>query len=121
MVELSTAMVRLYRELGRAPTKVSSNYAGPDILISTLEKSMTPAEGNMAGLGEHRRLRDMRMFFQFANAGQFTKRVEHITGRRVRAFVSGIDVDQDVSSEVFYLEPRSELRGTPNRLDGRRL
>jgi hypothetical protein len=30
--------------------------------------------------------------------------VERITGRAVRAFVSGIDTDTDVASEVFYLE-----------------
>jgi hypothetical protein len=29
-----------------------------------------------------------------------------ITGRRVRAFISGMDASQDVSCEVFYLEPR---------------
>jgi hypothetical protein len=27
-------------------------------------------------------------------------------GRKVRAFVRGIDTEQDVSSEVFYREPR---------------
>jgi uncharacterized protein YbcI len=37
---------------------------------------------------------------------EFTDTVEGITGRKVRAFVSGIDTEQDVSSEVFYLEPR---------------
>jgi uncharacterized protein YbcI len=31
--------------------------------------------------------------------------VEQITGRKVRAFVSGVDTRQDVSSEVFYFEP----------------
>jgi hypothetical protein len=30
--------------------------------------------------------------------------VERVTGRRVRAFVSGIDTIEDVSCEVFYLE-----------------
>ncbi|MEA2377538.1 MAG: hypothetical protein QOD13_1445, partial [Thermoleophilaceae bacterium] len=34
----------------------------------------------------------------------FRESVERITGRKVRAFVSGIDTDTDVSSEVFYLE-----------------
>jgi uncharacterized protein YbcI len=59
----------------------------------------------MAELGEHQRLRDTRMFFQHATVDQFTGSVEKITGRKVRAFVSGIDTVQDVSSEVFYLEP----------------
>jgi uncharacterized protein YbcI len=35
----------------------------------------------------------------------FTGTVEEITGRKVWAFVSGIDTQQDVASEVFYLEP----------------
>jgi hypothetical protein len=33
--------------------------------------------------------------------------VEQITGRKVRAFVSGVDTKRDVSSELFYLEPQS--------------
>jgi uncharacterized protein YbcI len=106
LTELSNAMVRLYKDqFGRGPTKVVTNYAGPNVLIATLENSLTPAEQRMAELGEHRRLRDTRMFFQHATVDQFNEAVERITGRRVRAFVSGIDTEQDVSSEVFYLEP----------------
>ena len=108
MVELSNAMVRLYKDLfGRGPTRTVSHYAGPDILITTLEDSLTPAERRMADLGEHQRLRDTRMFFQHASVDEFTRAVEEITGRKVRAFVSGIDTEQDVSSEIFYLEPRN--------------
>jgi uncharacterized protein YbcI len=107
MAEISNAMVRLYKEqFGRGPTKTRTNYAGPDILITTLEQSLTPAERRMVAMGEHQRLRDTRMFFQYATVREFTDTVEGITGRKVRAFVSGIDTEQDVSSEVFYLEPR---------------
>ena len=60
----------------------------------------------MAEMGEHPRLRDSRMFFQYATKGESISAVEQVTGRKVRAFVSGIDTEQDVSSEVFYLEPR---------------
>ena len=107
LTELSNAMVRLYKEqFGRGPTKTRTNYAGPDTIIATLEDSLTPTERRMAELGEHQRLRDIRMFFQHASAPEFVETVERITGRTVRAFVSGIDTEQDVSSEVFYLEPR---------------
>jgi uncharacterized protein YbcI len=58
-------------------------------------------------MGEHQRLRDIRMFFQHASEDQFIETVERITGRKVRAFVSGIDTEHDISSEVFYLEPRT--------------
>ena len=105
--ELSNAMVKLYKEqFGRGPTKTVTSYAGPNVLITTLENSLTPVERRMAEMGEHQRLRDARTFFQYATEREFISAVEQITGRKVRAFVSGIDTAQDVSSEVFYLEPR---------------
>jgi uncharacterized protein YbcI len=104
--ELSNAMVRIYKEsFGRGPTKVRTHYAGPDTLVATLENSLTPAERNMIALDEHQRVREIRLFFQHATERDFTDAVEQITGRKVRAFVSGTDTNQDVSSEVFYLEP----------------
>jgi uncharacterized protein YbcI len=108
MVELSNAMVRLYKELfGRGPTKARSNYAGPDLIVSTLECSLTRIERHMVDAGEHERLRDLRMHFQYLNEAQFVETVEQITGRKVRAFVSGMDAKRDLAAELFYLEPRS--------------
>jgi uncharacterized protein YbcI len=104
--ELTNAMVRLYKELfGRGPTKARTSYAGPDTLLATIENSLTPAERNMIALGEDQRVREIRIFFQHASDKEFTGTVEEITGRKVRAFVSGMDTEEDVSSEVFYLEP----------------
>jgi uncharacterized protein YbcI len=106
--EVSNALVRIYKELlGRGPTKARTSYAGPDTLVGTIENSLTPAERNMIALDEHQRVREIRMFFQHAAERDFVDAVEQITGRKVRAFVSGIDTTQDVSSEVFYLEPIS--------------
>jgi uncharacterized protein YbcI len=104
--ELTNAMVRLYKELfGRGPTKARTDYAGPDTLLATIENSLTAAERTMVELNEGQRVREIRMFFQDANEGDFREAVEQITGRKVRAFVSGMDTRHDVSSEVFYLEP----------------
>jgi uncharacterized protein YbcI len=112
MAELSNAMVRLYKELfGRGPTKAHSAYATPDLVVCTLEESLTSAEQAMIGLGEHQRVREIRMFFQHASDDEFMQAVEAITGRVVRAFVSGIDTQRDVSSEVFYLEPLASRDG----------
>jgi hypothetical protein len=55
------------------------------------------------------------MLFQHASDDEFVQTVEAITGRVVRAFVSGIDTEHDVSSEVFYLEP---LAGRDGAEDG---
>ena len=106
LAALSNAMVRLYKEqFGRGPTKARTVYAGRDALLCTLENSFTPAEAALVQMGEHQRLRDTRMFFQHATEDQFVGTVEEITGRKVRAFVSGVDAAKDVSCEVFYLEP----------------
>ena len=45
------------------------------------------------------------MFFQHAAEKEFVDTVERVSGRRVRGFVSGTDTHQDISTEVFYLEP----------------
>jgi uncharacterized protein YbcI len=104
--ELTNAMVRLYKELfGRGPTKARTHYAGPDTIITTVQNSLTAAERNMVELGEDQRVREIRMFFQHASEAEFTGTVEEITGRKVWAFVSGMDTARDMASEVFYLEP----------------
>jgi uncharacterized protein YbcI len=105
-MDVSNAMVRLYKEqFGRGPTKARTAFAGPDTVVCTLEDSLTPAERSLLKMGEEQRLRDARLFFQYATEDQFRDAVEQITGRRVWAFVSGMDVRQDVSVEVFYLVP----------------
>jgi uncharacterized protein YbcI len=102
--EISREMVRLYKEqFGRGPTKARTEFAGPNIVLCTLEHSLTPAEQSLVQMGEHQRLRDTRMYFQHATEKKFRGVVERITGRPVRAFVSGIDTCVDVSSEVFHL------------------
>jgi uncharacterized protein YbcI len=103
--EISREMVRLYKELfGRGPTKARTEFAGPDIVICSLENTFTPAERSLAEMGEHQRLRDTRMYFQAATADRFREIIERLTGRKVRAFISGLDAGVDVCCEVFYLD-----------------
>ena len=106
--ELSNAMVRLYKEqFGRGPTKARSVYAGPDAVLCTLENSFTRAEEALVRMGEHQRLRDTRMFFQYATLPEFCRPVEQFTGRKVRSFHSSIDTEvEGMSTEtfVFYAE-----------------
>jgi uncharacterized protein YbcI len=109
LAEISNEMVGLYKNLfGRGPTRARANWAGPDTLICTLENSMTPAERSMAELGERQRLRDVRLFFQYATEDRFREVIERNTGRQVRGFVSGMDVEQDIAAEVFYLVPEGD-------------
>jgi uncharacterized protein YbcI len=107
-LELSNEMVQLYKRLfGRGPARAQTHFAGPDAVVCTLEKTFTPAERTMVELGEHQRLREMRLFLQHAREEDFRSAVERITGRRVRGFTSGTDTTGDISCEVYYLEPIS--------------
>ena len=38
--------------------------------------------------------------------------IERALGRKVRAFVSGMDTNKDVSAELFYLEPEIDRTET---------
>ena len=71
----------------------------------TLEDTLTPAERRLSEMGEHQRLRDTRLLFQYAAQEELTSVVETLTGRRVRAFISGLDTRTDVSCEVFVFAP----------------
>ena len=43
-MRVSDELVRLYKDLfGRGPTKAGTHWAGDNILICTLENSLTPA------------------------------------------------------------------------------
>ncbi len=107
LAELSNAMVRLYKEqFGRGPTSARTFWAGPDALLSILEDTLTPAERNLVKMGEHQRLRDTRLFFQYATINEFCAPVEALTGRKVRSFHSSIDTEVEGQSiEVFTLHP----------------
>jgi uncharacterized protein YbcI len=85
---------------------VRTYWCGDDILTTVLEETLTPAERNLARMGEHQRLRDTRTFFQYATVREFCEPVERLTGRTVKAFISGIDTEVDgLSIETFILHP----------------
>jgi uncharacterized protein YbcI len=105
--EISNTMVRLYKDqFGRGPTKARTLWCGDDVLTVVLEETLTPAERNLVQMGEHERLRETRMFFQYAMVREFCEPVEAITGRKVRSFLSAIDTEVDgLAIETFVLHP----------------
>jgi len=114
---ISNEMVRLFKDqFGRGPTKARTMWAGPDVVTVVLEDTLTPAERNLATMGEHERLRETRMFFQYASVREFCEPVERLTGRKVRAFISGIDTEaKGLSVETFILHPEGSEE--PSRTD----
>jgi uncharacterized protein YbcI len=117
LMEISNEIVRLFKEqFGRGPVTARALWAGSDALVVMLEDTLTPAERNLVRMGEHERLREMRMLFQYSSVREFCAPVERLTGRRVRAFVSGIDTEADgLCVETFLLHPAGTDR--PSRLE----
>jgi uncharacterized protein YbcI len=106
MSRISRAMVAIYKEqFGRGPQRVRTHYAGPDAIVCLLEATLTPVELALTTMDEHQRLRDIRMLFQYTAEDTFRSAIEEITGRRVVAFISGLDTRADVASELFLLAP----------------
>jgi uncharacterized protein YbcI len=107
LMEISNSVTRIFKDqFGRGPTRTRAYWAGRDVITVVLEDTLTPAERNLAKMGEHQRLRDIRMFFQYATIRGFCEPVERVTGRKVRAFCSALDTEVDgLSVETFVLHP----------------
>jgi uncharacterized protein YbcI len=118
-MEISKEMVHLYKRLfGRGPDRARTYFVGSDIVLCSLEQSFTSVERSLVEMGEHQRLRETRLFFQHAREDDFRGTVEQITGRRVRGFMSATDTAQDLSCEIFYLEPAADAAaGTTASVD----
>jgi uncharacterized protein YbcI len=118
LAQLSNEMVRLYKDqFGRGPTQARASWCSDDILIVVLEDTLTPAERNLVRMGEYARLRETRLYFQYASVREFCEPVERLTGRTVRSFVSGTDTQVGgLSIETFVLYPTNG-RGQPSRAD----
>ena len=103
---LANEMVRLFKEqFGRGPTAARATWTA-EVITVVLENTLTPAERNLVAMGEHERLRETRMFFQYATVREFCEPVERLTGRKVQAFISGIDTQVDgLAVETFILHP----------------
>ena len=104
---ISDEMVGLYKaQFGRGPQRARTEWAGPDTLVVILEDTLTPVEQSLVKMGQHERLRDTRIFFQYATLEQFCEPIERLTGRKVRSFISGIDTQvEGLSTELFVLHP----------------
>jgi len=119
LAQIANEMVRLFKEqFGRGPTRARANWCGDDVLVVVLENTFTPAERNLALMGQHERLRETRLLFQTATEREFCDTVERLTGRKVRAFMSAIDTLVDgLAMEMFVLYPVGEEEGKPSRAE----
>src|SRR3954464_9140691 len=109
---ISKEIVRLQAEYyGKGPTRAKT-YIVEDLVVVVLEESFTRAEKTLAERGEKDAIEHIRRRFQQQMSDDFKSVVEQATGRKVRAFLSETNVDQDVSVETFLLPyVRTDMTG----------
>jgi uncharacterized protein YbcI len=106
--QLSREIVRLHARLyGRGPTKARS-YLHHDYPVCVLEEIFTTAERTLIDAGSAEHVKETRNKFQEAVDEEFRGIVERITGRKVRVFVSQIDIDSNLAVEFFIFEDEEE-------------
>jgi uncharacterized protein YbcI len=100
---ISNAITKLQRDhYGRGPDSVRT-VVGYDHIICFLENSFVPVERTLIDAGETAAVRETRLAFQRAMERRFVATVEEISGRKVRAFLSQVSLNPDISVEVFVL------------------
>jgi uncharacterized protein YbcI len=112
---ISNAITKLQHDhYGRGPESVRT-IVGYDHIITFLENSFMPVERTLLDAGEIDAVRETRLAFQRAMEPRFVSIVEKISGRKVRAFLSQVSLNPDISVEVFILE-RSDAAAAPEGL-----
>jgi uncharacterized protein YbcI len=113
------AMVKLHREqFGRGSTRARAHFAGPDALLCVLSGVLLPAERTLVEMGDQERVLDTRIAFQHATRAEFITAVEQIMHRKVTAFASGMDPDNNTAFEAFSFEPLSTNGATQTSAEG---
>jgi uncharacterized protein YbcI len=118
LAAISTSVVAILREhYGRGPMKAKT-YALDDIIVVVMRGSgFTPLEQTIMDSGKPDRVVDMRHEFQHMMHTQFTETIEHLTGRKVLAFLSQAHVDPDITIEIFFVDAPLEGFGAVEVVD----
>ena len=113
---VANAMVGLKkRYYGRGP-EAAKAFIEDEYIFVVLEGGMTRNEETLLAAGKEDLVRQYRLTFQEVVGPNAIGAVEELTGRKVEAFLSGIDTEVDgLATEVFLLHPPGY--DGPSRID----
>jgi uncharacterized protein YbcI len=108
LAEISNMVVSIYADyLGRGPTKART-YATDGVVTCLLEDTLTRAEQSLIESGRQAAVLEVRNSLQETMRDELVKAMERLTENRVKAMISGTQLDPDVTTQVFVLD---EARG----------
>jgi len=101
---VTSALVGIHTEyLGRGPRTASTFHHG-NVLVTLMHDVLTHAERSLTRNAQRDAVSNVRRLFQATMEADFRAAVEHLTGRRVLAFISGTHLDPDIAAELFVLD-----------------
>jgi uncharacterized protein YbcI len=111
LAAISNMVVSIYADfLGRGPTKART-YATDGVVTCLLEDTLTRAEQSLIASGREAAVLEVRNSLQETMRPDLVKAMERLTENRVRAMISGTQLDPDVTTQVFVLdEARSGVK-----------
>jgi uncharacterized protein YbcI len=113
LAEISNMVVAVYADyLGRGPTKARS-YATDGVITCLLEDTLTRAEQSLIASGRESAVFEVRHSLQETMREELVKAIERLTEQRVKAMISGTQLEPDVTTQVFVLDERG--RGVRER------
>jgi uncharacterized protein YbcI len=109
--QISREIVQLHStQYGRGPTKAKT-YVHEDYILCMLEDVFTAAERTLVKAGKTSEVEASRTAFQDAVRDEFIAIVEGASDLKVRAFLSMVNLDPELSAELFILEPSAVAFG----------
>ena len=102
--QLSNAVMALYKQyLGKGPTDCRA-YLERDLVVLVLTGGYSAGEQTLFEAGKWHDVRQTRQAWQDSMEVRFTEKIEELTNRTVKAFLSASHQDPDVSVELFVLD-----------------
>ncbi len=102
--DISTAIVGLYKKhYGKGPIHCRS-YLEPDLVVVILGEGYTVAEQALFEAGKWYEVRQARQIWQDSMHERFVEKIEELTHRKVKAFLSANRQEPDYAVELFVLE-----------------
>ena len=102
--EISNEIARLYKEhYGKGPL-ASRTYLQPELVVVVLGGGYTSGEQTLFDAGKWYEVRQTRQMWQDSMKVRFIDKIEELTGRKVKAFMSANHQDPDLAVELFVLD-----------------
>ena len=105
--EIAREILRVHEEAYGTGATGMDVHLSEDVVLIVIDVELTAAERTLISASHEEAVKGTREAFQDAIAPTFTAIVERATGRRVRSFLSAMNVEPLYSVEFFRLEPRA--------------